>query len=114
MRLWWNWQTRYFEGVVLVRAYEFKSRQPHHIEITSVVARRHFCFTKITPAKFGRGFNILRRDLERSRDFDKAKCVFDFADVQALNEVVHFLREGSRFAVADNVILAFVAQDANR
>ncbi len=25
-----EWQTRYFEGVVIVRSCEFKSHQPHH------------------------------------------------------------------------------------
>ena len=31
MRLWRNWQTRYFEGVVRAISYGFKSHQPHHL-----------------------------------------------------------------------------------
>jgi hypothetical protein len=29
-RSWWNWQTRYLEGVVAVWPCEFESRRPHH------------------------------------------------------------------------------------
>ncbi len=31
-RLWRNWQTRYFEGVVNESSYGFKSHQPHHLK----------------------------------------------------------------------------------
>ncbi len=36
-RSWWNWQTRYFEGVVLVWECEFKSHRPH--KISPIVGR---------------------------------------------------------------------------
>ena len=42
MRSWWNRQTRYFEGVVLVWAYEFKSHQPHQFKKFSSPLRRAF------------------------------------------------------------------------
>ena len=32
-RLWRNWQTRYFEGVVNESSYGFKSHQPHHLKV---------------------------------------------------------------------------------
>src|SRR5690606_10198375 len=38
MRSWWNWQTRYLEGVVAVRPCEFESRRPHQIFLRP---RRH-------------------------------------------------------------------------
>ena len=34
-RLWRNWQTRYFEGVVNESSYGFKSHQPHHLKVCS-------------------------------------------------------------------------------
>ena len=46
-------------------------------------------------------------------NLDKAESVFDFADVQAFNVVVHFLREFADFAVADDVIFFLVAQNSD-
>ena len=64
---------------------------------------------KITPAKCDRGFFFVKTSSVLAGNFDKAKGIFDLADVQAFDIVVHLLREGSNLAVADDVIFLFVA-----
>ena len=70
---------------------------------------------KIPPSLIASGGDFLfaSSQLIFADNLDKAESVFDFADVQTFNEVVHFLRERTDFAVADNVILLLVAQDAD-
>ena len=51
---------------------------------------------------------------ELANNFYKAKFILDFANVYALNVIVHFLRELANLAVANNVISFLVAQNSNR
>ncbi len=55
-RLWRNWQTRYFEGVVNESSYGFKSHQPHHLAFSSGIGLgffdAHFALDKMGGALY--------------------------------------------------------------
>ena len=70
---------------------------------------------------FAAGFFLLRHKIFFPfcrkflfRRFDVSESVFDFADVNAFDVIVHFLSELPDFTVVDDVFLAFVSEDCNR
>lgn len=60
MRLWRNWQTRYFEGVVIFRSCEFKSHQPHHNFLITCCLTSYAVVAELADALSSGGSGVIR------------------------------------------------------